>query len=68
MKIGAIFSKLLGIPKSFSYPYRRVTERAFERDGARDELVTLECGHRLRLIHHLRAQFPCEACHEEGRK
>lgn len=40
-------------------PYRRVVNRTHEGN---DEIVTLECGHRFRLVAHRRASWPCEEC------
>lgn len=43
-------------------PYRDVEQRHTQLDGS--ELITLTCGHRLRLIHTRRISFPCEDCRE----
>ncbi len=44
-------------------PYRRVVKREWDEDEI--EIVTLECGHRLRLKVQPRDSFPCEACAEK---
>lgn len=44
-------------------PYREVKERHTDHDGS--EVVTLDCGHRLRLTFNRRQSLPCQCCHEE---
>jgi len=41
--------------------YRKVVAR---EPGEQGELVTLECGHRMYLIHVRRLWMPCEICAE----
>ncbi len=42
--------------------YRKIVARTDRSDG---ELVELECGHRLLLVHHRRQSMPCEDCAKE---
>src|SRR4051812_16976844 len=47
-----------------SPPYRKVISRIPAVDGVGGEIVTLECGHQYRLVHHPRVTLPCEECQQ----
>lgn len=46
----------------FLNPYMRITKREDVPDG---EIVTLECGHQVHIIHHRMESIPCEECNRK---
>lgn len=54
-----------GMVATGHHPYRRVITRGpikYHANGDRTEVVDLECGHTIELLHHTRNVIPCPDC------